>query len=112
MKYKVPKNTKKAAALLLKIIVDKLGGYTAIGRKTGHSKQSIRAAVEQGYISLNMVYGVSEKYKITPWALSYTKLAEALGEKYRSLPEVMVDIMYDGVITEEERTKILKLLKK
>lgn len=81
MAYKVPPEVVRASKALCYSILDVAGGSAAIANSLNWNRQYIHKCMKAGSVPRRGVYEVSKVVGVSPWALSYTMLAEALGEE-------------------------------
>src|SRR6187431_1835952 len=109
MKYKVNQDLKKAAALLLKMIIDYYEGTTEVAKATKRSRQVVHSFLTYGYIPLQQSYHFARALKVSVWAVSYVKLLEVFAEQSTPFETVVTDL---PILSAEQKTQILKLVKK
>lgn len=107
MAFQVPKDVVKASKNLCSALLTDAGGASAIANSLDWDRQYIHKFIRIGYVPLTSVYEVSALLRVSPWALSYFKLMEVLGEESPSLKA----IIRKTVLLPPEKERILRMLK-
>lgn len=109
MRAKVPASIIVASKLLFSTLVEKYGGSSEVGRKTGLSRQYVNNFIVNGYVPLIQVYSIAKALKLSVWHLSYYKLMEVFGSESPNFRKLVHDLT---ILTKDEKERILKVLKK
>lgn len=106
MGYKLSKQQKKVAKELLRAIVEASGGPGALANSMDLTRQLTHYYMQVGYINLSKVYDAAKLLDVSPWCLSYLKLAPVFGEKGPTL----VEVIDESPLLESEKKRLLKML--
>ena len=106
MKYELPKALGVAAKELCRVILVNAGGASAIANSLKWDRQYIHICMTTGSVPLERAYEVSQLLKVSPWAISYLRLAKVFGDdrpKFKT-------IVNQSPILPAQKTEILNLL--
>lgn len=108
MAYEVPAKLVKASKELFRAIIVAAGGPSAVANSLDWDRQYITQYIRYGYVPMTRTYDVAKLLGISPFALSYFKFLEALGED--ELPSFK-KVVTETAILPAEKAKILDILK-
>jgi hypothetical protein len=106
--FKLSSKERKAGALLCTYVLDAIGTQSEIAHKTNVPRQYVYRWMQEGCVTLTKSYDVAELADtVTPWHVSYLKLAPVFGEDSPDLP----GLIKSAPILEVAKEFILKILK-
>ena len=79
MAFPVAPEIIKASKELCKAVISACGGPAAVANSLDMHRQYVHKWTTAGYVPLRHVYEVSKLLDVSPWVLSYKKLAEVFG---------------------------------
>lgn len=89
MAFPVAPTEIKASKELCKAVISACGGSAAVANSLDLKRQHVHKWITTGFVPLRHVYEVSQLLEVSPWVLSYRKLAEVFGFEAPSLEEVV-----------------------
>ena len=89
MPYSLSAKQAKVAKKLCTALLKEAGGASAVANSLGSKRQYIFTDMAQGYVPLKRVYDICTLLNVSPWALSYVKLAQVFGEQAPQLKSVI-----------------------
>lgn len=78
-----------ASSLLCHSIIEQCGGSAALANSLDKDRQYVHKWMKTGYVPLSQVYEVSQFLEISPWTLSYYKLAIIFGKDSPSFKSIV-----------------------
>jgi hypothetical protein len=103
----VPRFSEKRAEaykMLCRAMIHHYGGYTDLGKQVNASRQHVFVWHEQGFVDIIRVYSVAKILHVSPWALSFYKLAYITGDVTVDFPTVVKE----SPLMPGKKTEILK----
>lgn len=109
MKFKPPASTVSASKLLLRTLINNLGGSTVVGNAVKLKRQAVYNFEVTGYVPLTQLYSVAKDLNLKIWHLSYYKLLEVHGHDAPHFPTLVKDL---DMLSKEDKARILKVYNK